>query len=268
MKYIFNAEKRHTVTEANINYYHTPFIHPPRKMNEHDFIYVLDGEWKIGQNDEEFELKKDSLLILTADSYHYGISPCSENTKTMYFHISKENGDREFLASDKKSEAIESLINASLNRNVKKIFYEIVNSMLSGNSKKAGILFDLLLCELSAFSNNQENTAIGDRIKEIIHKNPEIFFSNAKLAEMTDVSVKTAENKFKELYNTTIHQYMLQFKIEQAISTFRTFPEMPIKNIAYNLGFYDEYHFSKQFKRITGISPNKFKASIYEQPEK
>jgi len=65
--------------------------------------------------------------------------------------------------------------------------------------------------------------------------------------------------KFKALFGITIHQYMLNHKIELAISYFKNFPEMPIKEISYNLGFYDEYHFSKQFKKIIGVSPSEYK---------
>ena len=76
---------------------------------------------------------------------------------------------------------------------------------------------------------------------------------------MTNVSVKTAETKFKSVQGKTIHQYMLDFKIKEAISYFDIFPEISIKEIAYNLGLYHEYHFSKQFKKIIGISPSNYK---------
>ena len=93
MKNLFNIEKRHTITEANINFYANSLIHPRRRMKEHDFIYMLHGKWKMGQNDEVFDLKSDSVLILSAGSYHYGIEACSPGTKTMFFHVSCEEGD-------------------------------------------------------------------------------------------------------------------------------------------------------------------------------
>lgn len=257
MKNVFTESTRHKISEANINFYAVPFVHPERTMGEHDFIYMLGGEWIIGQDGKSYPLKKDSLLILRANRRHYGVSPCLAGTKTMYFHVSCEKGDH--CTENDVSEAVDTLIDASVNSNIKKYFYETVNAKLSGNGKKANILFDLLLNELHTVKNRNETYEIGEHIKNIIHKNPERFLSNKQIAEKLNVSVKTAETKFKNLFGITIHQYMLNYKIEQAVSYFKNFPEMPIKEIAYNLGFYDEYHFSKQFKKITGISPSVYK---------
>ncbi len=256
MKIYLDPLPRRTITEANINYYATPFVHPERTMAEHDFIYMLEGEWKIGQNEDVYELKKDDLLILCGKNRHYGVSPCGKDTKTMYFHLSSAEED---VLCDK---GLDTLIDSSHNKNIKRIFRDIVQAKLEENEKKAGILVDLLLCELDENKDLTEDSALGEKIKCIIHQNPEKFFSNGELADKLGVSVKTAENKFKALFGITIHQYILQFKAEQAVSYFKNFPEMQIKEVAYNLGFYDEYHFSKQFKKIMGVSPLIYKKDI------
>ncbi len=252
MKNKFSITSKCTITEANINHYSTPFIHPKRKMADIDFIYMLKGKWKLGQNDEIFDLQEDSLLILMSNNTHYGVSPCLKNTKTMYFHVREEEFDGDCFE-------IDSLINTSINPNIKKIFFEIVNAKLSLNEQKACVLYKLLLCELKELCINPKAIGIGQKIKELIHKSPEKFLSNEQIANVLNVSIKTAENKFKEIFNTTIHRYILHYKIEQAITYIKSFPEMQIKEIALSLGFYDEYHFSKQFKKIVGVSPKNYR---------
>lgn len=254
---VFSDSNKHEIIEANINFYANPFIHPKRNIPEHDFIYILQGEWKFGQNNEEYIVKKDDVLLLSANNTHYGISPCLPGTKTMYFHATYENDFS--YTSPQAGNCIKSHIDASVNPNIKKYFSEIINAKLQNKQKKANILFQILLYELCDTELYSENNNVALHIKNLIHNNPEKFFSNAELAEKCKVSVKTAENKFKAMFGTTIHQYILNFKIEEAISYFNKFEDMTIKEISYNLGFYDEYHFSKQFKKIMNISPSEYK---------
>jgi len=258
MKNIFSDQCLHTVTDANINFYTTPFIHPKRNMRDHDFIYLLNGEWEFGQNNETYTVRDDSLLILFAGNTHYGVTPCQAGTKTMYFHVSCENGD---LFGDQFTStfSIETHIDASLNKNIKKLFADVVNAKLSGEQRRANLCFELLICELTSPKMYFGEIETAHKIQSMIHSYPERFFSNTELARMTNVSVKTAETKFKAAFGKTIHQYILEFKIKEAMSYFDRFEKISIKEVAYNLGFCDEYHFSKQFSKYMGISPGNYK---------
>lgn len=255
---IFSTDTVHSVTSANINFYTVPFVHPERTMGEHDFIYLMQGEWSIGQNGKAYELSEDSLLILFANNTHYGITPCKPDTKTMYFHVSCEKGDL-FESEEFIGGGIATLTDASSNKNIKKLFEEIVNAKLSGEQRKADLYFELLICEMASKNIYKKEIGFAQTIKNIIHTYPEKFFSNDELAQMTNVSVKTAETKFKAAFGKTIHQYIIDFKINEARAYFDKFSGISVKEVAYNLGFCDEYHFSKQFSKHTGISPGKYK---------
>ena len=263
MKNIFSSEHMHTVTDANINFYTAPFIHPKRNMREHDFIYLLDGEWSLGQNGSTYDLKENSVLILFAGNTHYGTAPCRPETKTMYFHVSCEEGDA-FLSGDGGMGGIATHINAEENKNIKKLFASVVEAKLAGEQRKANLYFELLLCELASPKMCFQENGLAKSIQRIVHSYPERFFANEELARMLNVSVKTAENQFKAAFGKTIHQYMLEFKMSEAMDYFDRFEEIGVKEVAYNLGFCDPYHFSKQFLKRTGKTPSEYRKSAIE----
>jgi AraC-like DNA-binding protein len=175
----------------------------------------------------------------------------------MYFHVSRSPGD----CPGGGSICLPSLFE-NCQGGIKRIFSSIVHSVLAGNERRASLYFELLLWELSEQTKVDTDTRVPVKIRNMIHDNPERSFSNKELAEAVNVSVKTAENKFKATYGITIHQYALDFKIKEAANYFDNYPEVSIKEVAYNLGFYDEYHFSRQFKRITGLSPKSYRQKI------
>jgi AraC-like DNA-binding protein len=176
----------------------------------------------------------------------------------MYFHVSCEDGDL-FEENGSPLPCIDTHINASNNKNIKKLFADVVNAKLSGEQRKANLCFELLLCELTSQKMCLKEIEVAQKIQSMIHGYPEHFFGNEELARIMNVSVKTAETKFKAAFGKTIHQYILEFKIKEAMSYFDRFEEISVKEVAYNLGFCDEYHFSKQFAKYVGMSPSKYK---------
>ena len=262
---VFSDKTLHTVTCANVNFYTVPFVHPKRCMGEHDFIYLMQGEWSLGQEGQTYELTEGSLLILFGGKTHYGVTPCSPNTKTMYFHVAAEEGD---LFDPDMDCGIATHINAAGNGEIKRLFENVVSAKLSGDRRKADLCFELLLCELKSPTAQKKELSFAQSITNIIHTYPEKFFSNAELAQMTNVSVKTAETKFKAAFGKTIHQYIMEFKISEARAYFDKFGGISVKEVAYNLGFCDEYHFSKQFSKHTGVSPREYKKQSSDNAKK
>jgi AraC-like DNA-binding protein len=142
-----------------------------------------------------------------------------------------------------------------------------VNAKLSGEDRKASLYFELLVFELAELRCKGNKSHFLQNIINVIHSYPEKFFTNSELAEMSNVSVKTAETKFKAEFGKTIHQYILDFKMEEAKSYFEKFVGISVKEVAYNLGFCDEYHFSKQFSKYVGVSPVAYKKELKNKAE-
>lgn len=63
---------------------------------------------------------------------------------------------------------------------------------------------------------------------------------------------------FKKEIGTSIIKYIITYRVEKAKELFSSSDEL-IYNIAEKVGFSDEKHFSKTFKKITGLTPMQYK---------
>ena len=78
-------------------------------------------------------------------------------------------------------------------------------------------------------------------------------------AEMMDCGYHTFRRRFTQLAGIGPAQYRLQSQVHLASAMIMNHPMMGNKTLAQRCGFSDEYHFSKQFKRIVGLSPRDYR---------
>ena len=65
-------------------------------------------------------------------------------------------------------------------------------------------------------------------------------------------------NLFSSVEGTTIEQYFILQKIEK-VKELLVYDELSLSQIAFKLGYSSVAHLSNQFKKITGLTPSRFK---------
>jgi AraC-like DNA-binding protein len=65
-------------------------------------------------------------------------------------------------------------------------------------------------------------------------------------------------NLFSEVKGTTIDRFIIAHKIEK-VKELLMYDELSIKEISYKLKYSSVAHLSNQFKKITGVTPSRFK---------
>ncbi|WP_158972462.1 helix-turn-helix domain-containing protein [Paraglaciecola sp. L3A3] len=117
------------------------------------------------------------------------------------------------------------------------------------------------LCGVLQSYNNSNHYSIA--LKEIakaldyIKDNYTQKLSNSHLAELCGLSVRQFENRFKDIFQSTPHQYIIKMKILKACELIVN-GEMAINEIGLFLGFYDQSAFTAQFKKNVGHTPSQY----------
>jgi len=89
--------------------------------------------------------------------------------------------------------------------------------------------------------------------------------SLAELASLTGLSRTYFSRVFKGTTGMRLQEYLIQARINKAKDLLNDI-NLEIKQIAYEVGFNDPNHFSRTFKRKTGVSPTDWRLKEIKNP--
>jgi AraC-like DNA-binding protein len=90
-------------------------------------------------------------------------------------------------------------------------------------------------------------------------KHPKKVKFSVYLSEKMNYDYKYLSNLFSAVQATTIEQYMIITKIEQAKELI-LFDDLTLTEISHRLRYTSVAHLSAQFKKVTGLTPSHYKA--------
>ena len=95
------------------------------------------------------------------------------------------------------------------------------------------------------------------RLKDFIHANVDRALSQSDLAETVKVGSRQFLRLFSNTFGTTPHRYILNERVAQAKELIAQ--GLLLTDIAANLGFASQSHFSSVFRKVTGMPPGQFR---------
>ncbi|WKA26530.1 helix-turn-helix transcriptional regulator [Bradyrhizobium roseum] len=111
---------------------------------------------------------------------------------------------------------------------------------------------------VSAAADEPQSSYRLGRVLELIENSIGEDVSLVTLAEEAGMSPSSFTRAFSKTYGATVHQYILQRRVERAKSLLRATDEA-IADIAYRTGFSSQSHLATTFKRLTGVTPGAYR---------
>lgn len=96
-------------------------------------------------------------------------------------------------------------------------------------------------------------------VEQCLRANTQSPPSLTQLAQLVDIHPSHLVRAFRKRFHTTPGEFVRQLRIEQACQRLRQEPQLSLTELALELGFADQSHFSRTFRKQLGVSPDAYR---------
>lgn len=243
--------------------------HPNRTLPFHDLVYIISGGFNVIVENELIESREGDIMFLPAHKHHYAKSNNLKNSSCFYVHFSYDTKDTVIFNKPNKilesSYCIPSKLNLKDNHKLPYYFNELsslCNTTNETNSKLNNSILSRILSEIDLEVNEIDTLQYNQITKDIISILEETIQDKITidyLSKSLNFSPRTIQKHFKINTGKSIHEYHLELKLNNSKYYLISYPNIKLKELATMFGFYDEFHYSKAFKKLFGVSPNNYR---------
>ncbi len=253
---------------THIGYYPMAKYHFRKRItgaNQYILIYCEKGTGWIEYKNEIYQLSRNNTFILPVNEPHsYGAN--SKDPWSIYWmHFSGLNTSMFSQIFGKVIDTSEAHNSRNIDR--VQLFEEIYQNLEMGYSfeilEYTSFCLMYYLASLKYLDQYREIKTVKEL--DIIQKsilfmknNLETKITLDEIAKSVGYSSSHFSNYFIKKTSFPPIDYYNQLKIQKACS-YLQFSDLKIKEIAYKLGYYDQFHFSKSFKKETDLTPKEYR---------
>ena len=247
-----------------IGYYpHASFHERNRKSGTEQYIllYCTSGEGWIELNGEKFVLTANTYFILPRQTPHSYGSSQKDPWSIYWIHFTGVTADLLYSRFSPLPKSSPSIPYDADNINLFNTIFSLLENEL--NVREMELLYIRLLQFLALFVYVHDVSVKedGDRISASISFMKENLGKNFLIKEMAS-QANYSVSRFSELFRAKTGyaplQYFLQLKIQKSCQ-YLYFTKMNIKEICKEIGFEDQYYFSRMFKKQMQLSPIQYR---------
>jgi len=282
IKHIFDGGTCKNLAEIfEIKHYTPDFTFGPHSHENIEMNYVHTGKCYLKIDGKVIPFKKGDCMILYPNIHHFffttkeravlvqlefklGIfpqmAPVLELEKNLLFLYQLLTNSQQVIKISNNDEINRVIQKAVKELNEKKRNYRIITRLYFAE------LFILISRELdkklkfTGLKINPKAEALLQHIQNNYYQNIDL----EQFALKMGVSSRHLRKLFKLNFGISPVSYLLEFRINKALELLND-PKLNVKEVAFETGFTTPQYFSKKFREITGMSPRKYKKSLFRK---
>ncbi|MEN8077867.1 AraC family transcriptional regulator [Clostridioides difficile] len=239
----------------------------PTIRHEYIIHYIISGEGTYYVNNTEYKLKENQGFLICPNSITY-YQANKDNPWTYLWVGFNGNLAKKYLNYAGLDET--KLIFHSNDNDLKDCIKEMIdNPPINYHNELLlhGLMYKFL-AKLSMTSNISYIGKTSNHINSYIEKSVEYinkhYSGDIKIQDIADelaIHRSYLSKIFKQVIGKSPQEYLVYFRVNKAIELLEK-TDLPISEISNLVGYYDQVAFSKIFKKLQGVSPNRYRALI------
>jgi AraC-like DNA-binding protein len=237
-----------------------------RILPEFQIVYITEGEGIFISVDVSYQVKPGSILLILPGLKH-AYSPLLETGWHEYW-VGFKGGYFSTLFDKGRLSPDHVFFETGLHDSILSIFDQIFDEARNQRPlyqlKTCALIMSLIAEVLTRERRkNQPNyyEKIVVRAKYLMESNVYGDIDLSSISGQLGISTSRLNEIFKTYTSMTPYQYYIHIKIHKAERLLEQ-EDLPVKEVAYRMGFEDQYYFSRFFKSKTGFSPSDWKKLI------
>ncbi|OKS88048.1 helix-turn-helix domain-containing protein [Mucilaginibacter polytrichastri] len=256
------------------------YFNQQKNYNYYSMILVIKGKGRLKADFSEYEFKENSLMTFSIYQPYMIKAEGEFNGLLINFHpdffcIHKHHN--EVACNGVLFNNIYESPQVQLKETEMELLTTLVNQLKAEMQNTAVAQYELMIAYLKIFLINASRIKIGTQLlkasstekepfilktlKDAIEEHYKSKHSASDYADLLNISAKALNRISKTHFNKTLSNLIAErIIIEAKRELYLT--EKPVKTIAYELGFNDEFYFSRFFKSNAEISPQIYRDTV------
>nr|WP_216626440.1 AraC family transcriptional regulator [Paenibacillus phytohabitans] len=240
-----------------------------RTLEHHELILVIGGQGSVTVDHKKYQFKAGMLFYIRPGVFHsmeFDLEDplCFLAVHFSYAQVNLMEG-RWTLGEEPEMLPLHTAQDLKDYYQIEEIFSKLVegwNAKLPGYEFTAKTALQLLL--IAIYQNHKrhnQNFSTSLKVEKVIGYMQEHISTRVTLPELAglvQLSPAYLSRAFKEITGYSPIEFFSRIKMDKAKELILEGSGKKVKEIAGELGYADEFYFSRIFKRIEGISPSEF----------